>query len=511
MKRPAFNRLSILTIALYAFCQIPAQTAIWEMAPTEYTSVNKITNGLYKAETHNDINIIKPDGTPILDISCSEITPFYENKALIIKHENSEERILGAISIDGDYTLFSRRYYGLQGQLFYSDGLLSVKDENGRKGYIDAKGNEQIGFNGLYDVIKPFSEGYATVYRNKKYMLIDKSGRAESIYIGIGEVNNGTNVYNGKAFIFDKANNKWYQWDVINKKSEACKKPQDVQQLDYLFCFASISNRGKTPTYQSVPSGKISISPSTLQGLYGFNKDNKVFIPYQFSEATPFENGHAVVKLGHKYGILKLIDTSESFAIEIANDTLKYLSGRNVECSFSINAPKAWQAGHLDIILKDSATGERIAVTKNEDLYTFTCKPLTDKHTYTIEAVSNGLLLASKNINYTFIKQRQNLNFTISITDDEADNNGKVWVKVVVSNPNEETIQTTLSLSGGNAKFAEKKETVTIPGEKSIELKSYFYDVTHKFTNQYIKVNTTNAGSAIKRNITFKAAAPPIL
>ena len=39
------------------------------------------------------------------------------------------------------YTSFSGKYYTLAGQAFYSDGMLSVSDSNGKPGYLDENGN----------------------------------------------------------------------------------------------------------------------------------------------------------------------------------------------------------------------------------------------------------------------------------------------------------------------------------------------------------------------------------
>ena len=239
METKILKSLAIFVMVLLPSSVSIAQTFLWEMPPKEYTSISRVTQGIYKVVYDGKIGLIKPDGTKLSDVNCDEITSFYENKALLLKHDEGGKRIIGVITVNGRFILFSDKFYALQGQEFYSDGLLSVKDDQGRKGYIDENGNALIGFTGEYNIIKPFCEGYATVYKRKKYTLINKAGNEESIFIGIGEVSNGTNVYNGLAYIFDKLNNKWYTWDVKNKKHKSVQKPKDVQQFDYLNCFSS--------------------------------------------------------------------------------------------------------------------------------------------------------------------------------------------------------------------------------------------------------------------------------
>lgn len=511
METKILKSLAIFVMVLLPSSISIAQTFLWEMPPKEYTSISRVTQGIYQVVYDGKIGLIKPDGTKLSDVNCDEITSFYENKALLLKHDEGGKRIIGVITVNGRFILFSDKFYALQGQEFYSDGLLSVKDDQGRKGYIDENGNALIGFTGEYNIIKPFSEGYATVYKRKKYTLINKAGNEESIFIGIGEVSNGTNVYNGLAYIFDKLNNKWYTWDVKNKKHKSVQKPKDVQQFDYLNCFSTVTKRGKSVPSQVIPSGKLGLSPLALQGKYGFKKGNKLLLPFQFDSATTFEDNYSIVKLGSKIGILKYYETAEELHVKKVKNVYEYNVGKKVDCSFTVSTPSIWDTKNIEIVVKDSVTGNILETRKNGDSYFFSCNPQLNKQFFLVEARSEGLIIAYQPVSYEFKKRKQDLSFSIQLVNDEADNDGNVWVKIIITNPSEETINTTVTITGGTAKFSGKSEKITIQANKSVEMRACFMGVKKKYTNQYVKVSSADFGSALKNNISFKAAPPPIL
>ena len=58
------------------------------------------------------------------------------------------------------YYGYATKYYTLNGQKFFSDGLISVADENGKLGYIDEKGNQIVGFDGKYRHQRRYRRGH---------------------------------------------------------------------------------------------------------------------------------------------------------------------------------------------------------------------------------------------------------------------------------------------------------------------------------------------------------------
>ena len=167
---------------------------------------------------------------------------------------------MGCLSDNGTYNAFAEKYYTLVGQKFFSDGLLSVADADGNVGYIDTFGNKVVGFDGRFDRIKPFSEGYAAVFKNKRYSLISKSGETVKFkFLGIAEVNSGTNVYKGKVYVWDTTG-KLYSSFVDNatsngsvvyvgnqRQSGVCVKTKwpGNRAYDYLYRFSAYTGDGK--------------------------------------------------------------------------------------------------------------------------------------------------------------------------------------------------------------------------------------------------------------------------
>lgn len=96
------------------------------------------------------MGIIHSDGSVVIPVSYDRITDFYEGRALVIANDNGKERVLGSLSDKGMYTSFSGKYYTLAGQAFYSDGMLSVSDSNGKPGYLDENGTAVLGFDGSW-------------------------------------------------------------------------------------------------------------------------------------------------------------------------------------------------------------------------------------------------------------------------------------------------------------------------------------------------------------------------
>ena len=399
----------LLTLALSGLIafQACAQGFVWEMPPSDFSNIERLTKGLFKVERNGKIGVVKPDGTPVVDVVCSEITPFYENRALLLVKEGEKDRIIGNISISGQICLFSNSYYALADQRFYSDGLLSVENENGEKGYIDGHGNEVVGFNGDYDIIKPFSEGYAAVFHNKEYTLINKSGARMRMVIGIGEVCGGTNVYNGSAYIWD-SDGKFYTYDTKDGKCRHAHKPNSGQ-VDYLYCLSEISKRDKIVPYEKVPSGNIGLTPLPFNGKYGYSSDEKVLLESQFTRASPVEDGYAIVILDGKYGILKYLENIEPFSISNPHDKIEYLVGATVDCYFSVSIPSVYNAKKLDIIVRDGDMNLPVNVNLQDHTYSFNLKPRNDIQVFTIVVFSEGLLVTTANLTYHYKKKHQEL------------------------------------------------------------------------------------------------------
>ena len=217
------KKIYLSTLFVFLTISGNSQTVVWQMQPSDYNQVERISSTLFKVERNGKIGLINADGTIVAPVVNDNISDCYEHKALITSSDGHGERITGCLTDNGMYYGYATKFYTLNGQKFFSDGLISVADENGKLGYIDERGNQIVGFDGKYSRIKPFTEGHAAVMKNKKYVLINKEGdEMRFIYSkGVGAAIAGcTNVYNGKAYVYDEyagSDRSYFIYDALRK------------------------------------------------------------------------------------------------------------------------------------------------------------------------------------------------------------------------------------------------------------------------------------------------------
>lgn len=401
------RRLFILF--LYSICiSLQAQTAVWQMLPVEADEIIRMNRNLYKITNNGKFGFIRSDGTQVSPVEYDNIIGYYEQKAIVTRNDGHGERVCGCLTEDGDFHSYSTKYYTLEGQKFFSDNVLSVVNENGKKGYIDERGNAVVGFDGKYDIIKPFVDGYAAVYKNSKYQLIDKNGTPVLFkFKTIGELYGGTNAYNGKVYVWD-TNGKFYTYDL--KKGGTCeptKQPQSATK-DYLFRFSSVTKLGKEIPYTTmVKRGVMGLEPKNREGLYGYIASTDTVLPYQFSTAYSFEDGYAIVKINGKTGILKYVE-GDKFSVSVPITHFKFYSvGEVVTGKVNLSIPNAWANKQLTITLKDKM-GTVIPATTSGNAVSFTLHPTaTSNITYVMTISGEELKLKIYEFTLSFTKKER--------------------------------------------------------------------------------------------------------
>lgn len=395
-----------VTLLLIAHCMalhVAAQTAVWQLPPSNYEAISRLNTNLYRVEHNGKVGLIRADGTVVAAVENDDIGLFYEHLALVTRNDGTGERVSGCLTDDGKYYNFSERYYTLAGQKFFSDGLLSVSDANGKVGYIDLHGNKALGFDGKYDRIKPFVEGHAAVFKNKKYHLIDKAGTLTHFqFKGVGEVYGGTNVHQGLAYVWD-GDGKFYSFDV--NQGDYCQKVKlasDKPTYDYLYCFSIVSGRSKTvPFRQLNTSGTPGLSATQFDGAWGYRSpDNRVVLPGQFDEAGQFEDGYAVVTLQGRKGILRYID-GNGFSAAAPAGTVDFYDDDAVTLRFDLSVPQAWQGKVLQVEVRDAA-GTQLTCSNGSGFYTFAVHPnATANLDYQLTIRGEGLKLYTAGLSYS--------------------------------------------------------------------------------------------------------------
>lgn len=391
-----------------------AQTAVWQMPPTDYSKVEPVGKDLFRVVKNGKIGLIRSDGSIVATVENDLMGQFYEHYALLTYMDGHGERISGCLSDDGRYFPFSKKYYTLNGQKFFSDGLLSVADDKGMLGYVDCFGNAVVGFDGKYKRIKPFTEGYAAVLSKEKskYVLINKEGdEARFLYGGNGvgvAIGGCTNVYKGKAYVYDEygeKEGKFYIYDTSTK--EPLKKASKIRNTrkDYLYCYSEITGRGKEIPFTDYGyKGEKGLSPNLENGLYGFATEEGTLLPPQFTSATSFSDGYAIVELAGKYGILKYIE-GMSFNVSSTSDAIKFYAGNTARCNFRLEVPNAWSSQAITVLVKDG-DGTPLKVTKVGESYSFDARPsTTSQATYSVTVSAASLKLYECDLSYSFVKR----------------------------------------------------------------------------------------------------------
>lgn len=391
-----------------------SQTVVWQMQPTDYSQIGRISSTLFKVERNGKIGLINADGTMVAPVVNDNISDFYEHKALITSNDGHGERITGCLTDNEVYYGYATKYYTLNGQKFFSDGLISVADESGRLGYIDEKGNRIVGFDGKYSRIKPFTEGHAAVMKNKKYVLINKDGdEMRFVYSkGVGAAIAGcTNVFNGKAYVYDEyggSDRSYFIYDAVHKSDLEKTGRVKNTAMDYLYCYQSVSGRSKEVPFEKMKpySGRKGLAASLSNGMYGYMSGGSPIVPCQFSSASQFEDGLAIVNINGQMGILKFVDGA-SFDVTTPSAKHDFYAGNSVSCSFNLSIPSVWQGRSIDVILKD-INGSAISTTNTSGTYTFSVKPsASGLLEYSVIVNGEGLCLYESTINYTFNKRER--------------------------------------------------------------------------------------------------------
>lgn len=494
------KKIGIVALLSVLSLSMTAQNIVWQLKPTDYTDIKRFGPDLYQVEQNGMKGLIHSDGSVVIPVSYAEIMGFYEHKALVLGSETDKDnkypRVLGYLTDDGQYVPFKEKFYALY--KFYSEDMLPVADAKGNRGYLNERGIPWIGFiGGHLKSLKPFSEGYAVVEDNKGRRLIDKRGNRLSIITGTNAgLVDARSVYQGKAYVFD-TDKKCYVYTISTKKCERFDTPKNISS-DYLYRFSFLTGCSKTLPVTTFPAGEIGLSPKQESHYYGYSVGDKVILPAQFSAATPFEDGLAVVDLNGQKGILRYVQGGSDFAVSIPKSHFVYEPGNSVNCSFDLTVPEVWNHGNLEVAVVDKASGETVETENRAGAYSFLVKPNSAKHSYSITVASEGLSLWSGEISYTYKKIEMNLRASLSIASTRANKDYQVPVTATITNPGSEPVTVTITMKGSSS-FKDSSWSKTIDAGGSVQVSSYFEVTGGTLKNQYVSVQTSKGGGFDKK------------
>ena len=450
--------LALVAVLLAVQSPAVAQVVAWQLPPTDYTQMTRFGHDLYQVKGANGkVGLIHSDGAVVVPVEADKIGMFYEGTALVTVAESAtQNRVLGILTEDGQYTPFSDKYFTLNGQEFYSDDVLTVQNAKGKKGYIDKSGEPVCGFDRDYYRIKPFTEGYAAISdKGSSYYLINKRGERQSLMLPI--VGNLAIVYNpiqGKSLALDDYKN-CYKFTLSSGECEDLhQKVKQPPTTDFLFRPESVlKNNGeevhKTAPFTKLAAGSFGLSPTKQGDKYGFQLGGQNVLPGQLGSATTFEDNLSIVTLNGKTGLLRLFPDQQPVSVSVAQTDYNFDAGSTVDCRFAVNVPAAWSGKSMDVSVKSLSDKSTVVPSVSGQDYTIELQPQrSTKAEYAVTVSSEGLQLWSGQIAYMLKRNVVDLQISgLQLDDKITDENYKVTGSFVLYNPNEGEIETELSIS----------------------------------------------------------------
>lgn len=456
------NKLKFLILIAILHSWVLSTADEWIIRPGAYESIEHWDDQYFKVSQNGKFGLWNEAGECVVPIEADSITPFYQDRALVLKDNDYKYQILGCLERNGGYTQFSRPYFIFKYYNFFSEGLLPVYDENDDLGYINPTGISILGFDGSYSQIRPFTEGYAVVMSNNDdYYLVNQLGQAQNITFNQSvDIYGLTNVYDGKAYIM-KTKIKWWSYDIYTHKTQ--KETIESRVLDYLYCPACISGR---PTK----------------------------VPY---DTKLKKNSYQLVKTDAGLGLIDESDTANSIKVNQDESTIKYYGGQQPYAKFKIETPEKYSDIDLVVKVTEKNGSQPIDYSVEKGEYLIKCNSFSDSISFIVEIEDEGLLLNKSELTYLLQKIDRTsipLKVSLSTTDNRANENDLVAVVAILSNPGDTEVTTTISLTGSPA-FIEKTQKVTIPPNGSKKVTSYF-KVTKKLSNLSVIASTDRGESA---------------
>ena len=171
------KKLLFFLLMSFGISHLMAQSMEWLCRPGKFSDIQYMGFDLFKVRNNIDkCGVVSADGREVLEVEYDSITPFVENRALIM--DENGRRILGILDTNGDIIKsFENEEIYATSYPYYKDGLLGYKEKNGLCGYINSMGVISIG--ARFYLAAPFQDGVATVQYadgDGYYGLINKSG-----------------------------------------------------------------------------------------------------------------------------------------------------------------------------------------------------------------------------------------------------------------------------------------------------------------------------------------------
>lgn len=156
------------------------QSMEWLSRPGEYDNIEYAGNDIFRVRNQKGKwGLMQSDGNLILEAVYDSITPFIENRAILL--DRPSQRLLGIIDTKGTFVKdFSGDNVYVSRFPQYKEGRLAFSRGGGKYGYMNENGG--VAIEPRFYLAAPFQDGIAAVqYDNTEYGLIRKDGRSAII------------------------------------------------------------------------------------------------------------------------------------------------------------------------------------------------------------------------------------------------------------------------------------------------------------------------------------------
>lgn len=496
------------TLAVMAFCAMSAaaaaQTAEWLVMP-QYSEIKYFGPDMYKVTMNGKVGIIGSDGRTILRPEYDAINLFYEGRTVFVNRASQGWQVKGVLSEDGTVAYADGTYYLLPDYMFFSEGLLPVRDGRGYYGFLDEKCRPAFSF--TPDEVRPFSEGFAAIGSGETFHWINTYGEQILPMLSNGGTPyGGTNFYNGKAYLWDEDGVLFVLTD--DGRTEKMRSRELI--VDYLYRPDTGLSDKVTYTKYTQDYDKL-WTPEERGGLWTYiSAGGKLLTPFQYENVDYFSDGAAIASIDGKYGLLHVVDEEATFYTRAQNRRHVFSSGDNCTCRFRLAVPDKWKGQSLSVTLTDADTGDRMPLSKSGDNYSFSYRPHASgtgeiRKKFLVEVKNYDIKLWQGEENFVFAPIVKKLKAFLRVNNIDATADNRCYVTAVISNPSPVAITTSVTLTGGgtNASFAGKKVTLTIPAYGSKSVTGSFF-LNKVVLNGWCAVKTSNGASARRSGLELK-------
>lgn len=498
------GRLLIILSLSFAITAAFAQTVDWLVLP-QYSEIKYFGPQIYKVTKDNKVGLIGTDGTTLIPAEYDAISLFYEGRAVFVNKTSRGWKIMGVVTDNGTVRYAKSNYYLLKDYMFFSEGFITVRDEDGKFGYLND--NCQPAFEFINDEVRPFSEGLAAIGNEDTFHWINTSG--EKILPRLkngGTPYGGTNFFDGKAYLWDE-DGEIFELGADGKQTKMPKSDHFI--IDYLYRVGSgCGDKVNYTSYEQSFSSQW--KPDCKNGKWTYiSSDGKPLSPFQYDEVKRFSNESAVASVDGNYGLLHIVPDNSTFSTKNVKSNHIFSAGSICNCEFQLSVPEKWRNQPITVLLTDAETGNQIAINKKgNNRYSFSYKPnsssMKENKDFKIEVKNNEIQLWQGQENFTFV-QRTKLSSSIRVNNADANSNDRCLVTATIKNPSPIDVTTTVTLSGGGSKarFENKTMTITIPAHSRRSITSNFL-VRNVELNGWCAVSTSDGTSAKRNNLELK-------